>query len=206
MKPSLCHSSPPPPHPCSLFSLPSSPCAILPLPFSHQAFPLPYLLCFLPFLSVVLHSSFILLGLIYPRPLCLFKLLNDLFLQVMWMQVKAPWWATSCTCWATSTSAQCTSMSRSRRRPGRPLSPTPGSWMKPARKGTGALEMFPGATLHTYLQNTCSHRTHASSLSVIVTKTKQKRNAAETESDLGGTVCDRRLAQSMMLLFFAEIN
>lgn len=68
---------------------------------------------------------------------CFFKLSN---LQVMWTQVKAPWWATSCSCWAMSTSAPCTSMSRSRRRLGRPPSPTPGSWMKPARKGTGALQ------------------------------------------------------------------
>lgn len=64
-------------------------------------------------------------------------LLNSLSLQVMWMQVKAHWWAISCICLAMSTSVPCTSMSRSRKRQEKPPLPMHGYWTKLARRETG---------------------------------------------------------------------
>lgn len=58
-------------------------------------------------------------------------------LQVMWMRVKAHWWATCFTFWVMSTNAPYISMSRSQRKREKPPLSMPGFWMKLARRGTG---------------------------------------------------------------------
>lgn len=149
---------PSPSHSPSLFPFLSTSCAILLLSFSHLWLPFALSSLF-PYLSYhLLHSSSFsicphpsLVSAITPRPLSppfSFNFFHSvastpwhyyilLLPQVMWMQVKARWWATCFICWATSTSAPCTNTSRNQRRRERPLSPMLGSWMRLARRGTG---------------------------------------------------------------------
>lgn len=150
--------------PCSHFYLPPFSCVILFFPFSNLWLPSvllcllsTYLLTGVAFFLFPVCSHLTLLCSITPyllNPfLCVSSTFNYLIslyftlLQAMWMPVKAHWWATCYICWAMSTSVLCTSMSRNRRRQERPLLPTLGSWMKLARKETGAIKR----NVHRYL-------------------------------------------------------
>ena len=51
------------------------------------------------------------------------------------MQAKAHWWVTCCTSSALSARKLCTSLSRTRARPAKDRSRTPGFWTRPKKKG-----------------------------------------------------------------------